>query len=171
MLDRDTNAVFLYAIDKSCTYPSCKERIFGIVFEVSTTKEIALYVHGWSKKYIDAIFLHLVTHSASHFCNQRWIPGGSEDGSRGECCRIITLWIAFAQSVYAESGRTISHDESRDAQSFYRLCYSSCTWYSAIYASCYRTIAVSCHTQTNTMHEFHLLIERHSCYNLLDICL
>ena len=117
MLGRHTNALTLDTLDDGSANHSRHDRIFRIVFEVTSTQGIAVQVHTWSQDDVASIFECLIADGLSYLLHQFGVPRRGQTGTNGETGGIERLISTIAMRIDMHTGRSVSHYRSRNAQS------------------------------------------------------
>ena len=115
VLDTCTHVVFLHTDDVGSCGLTSYHGILGVVFEVTAAKRVAHDIEGRCQQHVGTIFLYLLTNSLTNFLYQLCVPGRGQQCTNGEVCTIVSGRVAFPGSVDAQSGRTISQYDGRNA--------------------------------------------------------
>ena len=86
-------------------------------------------VHAWCQQNVAAILKHFVTDALTHFLNELGVPSAGECSAYRESCTEIGVGVVVTSGIDSDSGRTISEDGRRDAETWNRLCHTCCSWH------------------------------------------
>ena len=117
MLRACGDAVALDAADQACRHTSGDDRIFGIVFEVTSAQRVALDVQTRAEQHVHVKIVRFVAEGLAHFFGERRIPRighgscGREAGGRLGCAD--AEMIAFAE-LAAHAVGAVAHHEAGD---------------------------------------------------------
>ena len=119
MLGTHTGTLTLHTLDIGSSYLTRQQRVFTIVFKVTTAQRITVQVHTRTQDDVTAVFLGFVTNGFTHLGYQFRIPGRGQTRTDRECRGIVSLRSTLAGGVDAHTGRTVSQYSGRNAQSCY----------------------------------------------------
>ena len=98
------------------------------------TRELDVYKRQTRSEHnITAILQGFVTDSLTHLAHQVGVPGRSQTGSNREAGGKVATAVTFAMSIDMNSGRTITLNGSRNAET--RDGYSSCLLYTSLFGN------------------------------------
>ena len=127
VLGRYANILLLHTLNIGCCNLTRQQRVFGVVFEVTSAEGIAMQVHARAEDHVATVFLGFVADGLSHFADQFRIPGRGQTRANGECCSIICLCGTLTSWVDTYSGRAVSKYSCRYSQSWYCWRCSCCS--------------------------------------------
>ena len=167
MLGRDACTLTLHTVDIGGGDLTCQQRVFGIIFEVTTAEGVAVQVHARAEDDVAAVFLGLVTDGFAHLAYKLGVPGGSQTTADREGRGIVGLVCALACGVDTYAGRTVCQYGGRDAETgngwrgSCGTCHKVCL--TAYDGSCTKEIVGSSDEQ------FGFLFKGHSLKHLVDV--
>ena len=118
MLRACGNAVALDATNQTCRHTAGDNRIFGIIFEVTSAQRIALDVQTGAEQHVHVEVVGFLAERLAHFFRKLRIPG-IRHGSRsreagGRLGRSDTEMIAFTE-LSAHTVGAVAHHETGNA--------------------------------------------------------
>ena len=116
VLGGDACALALHALDIGGGDLTRQQRVFRVVFEVTSAEGIAVEVHAGAEDHVAAILLGLVADGLADLRHEVGVPGGGETRADGEGRGIVGLVGTLAGGVDAHAGRAVGEHGGRDAE-------------------------------------------------------
>ena len=124
MLQTHTDAFFLGRLDKGRAKRSRNERVFAVIFKISSAERTSFDVDPGAKDDLYPRRFPLFGHSFCHLRSQSFVKAASEGTLRGKTGGGNTLVFSheiLSSHLFAQAVRAVRQLDGRDAKPLHRL--------------------------------------------------
>ena len=94
------NRLYTQCISRSTK--TCNERIFGIVFEVSSAQRISVNIHAGSKPEMNAVFFHLFANQTAKLFDKLQVPAACKRRCNRDHGAVLIVINCISRCVFRE---------------------------------------------------------------------
>ena len=169
VLHRCAHTLTLHASHIGSSDLTRHNRVFRVVFEVTSTERRTMDIHTWSKQHVATIFQYLIAYALAHLLHELRVPGAGECRTYRKSCAEVGILVVLTTRADSHAGRAVSEHSRGDAEARNGLRHTSSTRHATGMGAYHAIVGRRSYLAVAAYYEHCFLLERHRFEDFINV--